>query len=388
MDSIVKNFEYEVIKRRIVLSRKLKDLAETGKNDARLSELISDADIELAAAEDACRFSRFSVAALCLDKAEEAFARIETAIKEQATNSQDNRTSSANTYVVIDLSQGPYADTYPVSYMAEPPRGGFNTREFKTDRIVLRRIPPGTFNYLGKYRTILTKPYYIGLFEVTQSQWELVMGQNPSKNRMSMYPVERVFYETIRGGNLGAGWPKSAAVDDDSFIGRLRKRTQLNGLDLPTDAQWDYAFLAGATEDNCDQGELGRMEKMSVSSEPPYTGVGSYPPNPWGIYYTNINGCGIQEWCLDWYSHFDKLDLESVPFMDPKGPSQNAYMNRILRCFSFLDPCAFDSYSACGRSPEVWSYDDYHEDQNIPGFDSRDFDQSHTFGLRLAMHSN
>ena len=323
MNNEVTNSEYEVIKRRIVLSRKLKELAETG-----------------------------------------------------------TRASNANTYVVIDLAKGAFADTYPVSYMAESPRGGFNTEEYKTDKIVLRRITPGTFKFLGKYKTILTKPFYIGIFEVTQRQWELVMGRNPSKNRMAMYPVERVFYATIRGENLGAGWPKSTAVDDNSFIGRLRKRTHLNGLDLPTDAQWDYAFLAGATEDNCDQGELGRLGNTGVLSAQPYIGVGSYPPNPWGVYYTNINGCGIQEWCLDWYSHFDELDLESVPFMDPKGPPQNAYMNRVMRCFLFLDPYAFDSYSALARSPEVWSCDDYNDE------DHSSFDQSHTFGFRLAMHTN
>ena len=372
MDNEVTNSEYEVIKRRLVLSRKLKDLAETGKDSARLSDLISNADIELAAAEDACRFGRFNIAAQCMDRAEEAFARIEEEI--------------ANTFLVIDLSNGPWADSYPVSYLAKPPFGGFNTCEYKTDKIVLRRITPGTFKFLGKYKTILTKPYYIGIFEVTQRQWGLVMGRNPARKKGEMYPVESVFYDTIRGGNLGADWPKSSAVDNDSFIGRLRKRTQLDGLDLPTEAQWEYACRAGATNDYSSQEQEDAIMKHRPfengnggnGHEDKSRMVGSCQPNDWGLYDMHITNESIIEWCLDWHVNDNEFDSSSLPFVNPNGPQRQS-MFRVLRGGMLGCPPQL-SWSEYSR----WSSEPNHNSEVY----GNAYDGSDTFGFRLAMHSN
>ena len=73
------------------------------------------------------------------------------------------------TYCVIDLSAGASALSYPVSYLAEPPSGGFNANVYKTTELALRRIEPGTFMMQDKYQTTLTKAFYIGIFEMTQN---------------------------------------------------------------------------------------------------------------------------------------------------------------------------------------------------------------------------
>ena len=123
--------------------------------------------------------------------------------------------------MVIDLSGGPSATSYPVSYLNGVPDGGW-TDEYKTTKLVLRRIEPGTFTMgsptgeIGRYadretqrEVTLTRAYYIGVFETTQRQWELVMGSSPSQYAGALRPVESVSYEMIRGDNIGAGWPTS-----------------------------------------------------------------------------------------------------------------------------------------------------------------------------------
>ena len=142
-------------------------------------------------------------------------------------------------YCVIDLSGGTNAASYPVSYLAEPPSGGFNVDDYKMTKLVLRRIEPGSF-IMGDdqtnqtHRVTLTKPFFIGVFEVTQKQYSLVTGSNPSEFAGYMsHPVEKVSYDAIRGSSDGARWPSSGAVDSSSFMGRLRARTGLD-FDLPT----------------------------------------------------------------------------------------------------------------------------------------------------------
>ncbi len=153
-------------------------------------------------------------------------------------------------YCVIDLSGGANASSYPVLYLADVPSGGFSTDEYTTTKLVLRLIEPGPFMMNGSYSITLTKPFYCGIFEVTQRQWELVTGSNPcsstSYGKGNSYPVHYVSYNMIRGSSAGAGWPGSTAVDGSSFLGKLQARTGID-FDLPTEAQWEYACRAGTT---------------------------------------------------------------------------------------------------------------------------------------------
>lgn len=228
------------------------------------------------------------------------------------------------TYCVIDLSAGSSAASYPVTYLAEPPSGGFNVSEYKTSKLVLKRIEAGSFKMDGSYDVALTKPFYCGLFEVTQRQWELVKGSNPcsstSSGKGNTYPVHYISYNMIRGKSAGAGWPSSSAVDASSFLGKLRARTGLD-FDLPTEAQWEYACRAGTTTTYSygDSANGSYMWYSSNSSSKSHE-VGTKSPNPWGLYDMHGN---VWEWCLDWYAS------SLTGGTDPKGSSSGS--NRVRR---------------------------------------------------------
>ena len=257
------------------------------------------------------------------------------------------------TYLVIDLSGGANAASYPVSYLGAEPQGGW-TDEYKTDKLVLRMIQPGTFTmgspagevgryaYENQHTVTLTKPFYMGVFEVTQRQWELVMGTKPSYFSNATYyqtrPVEQVSYNQIRGSSLGAKWPASGEVDATSFIGKIRIKTGLDEFDLPTEAQWEFACRAGtttalnsgknltSTSSDANMNEVGRYWCNFPSGGTSYSSssttsagtaaVGSYKPNEWGLYDMHGN---VYEWCLDWWTS----SLSAAT--DPVGASSGSY---------------------------------------------------------------
>ena len=242
-------------------------------------------------------------------------------------------TTSA-TYCVIDLSAGANATSYPVTYLASPPSGGFNVDEYKTTKLVLKRLAAGTFKMQGSTNVKLTKPFFCGLFEVTQRQYELVTGSNPcsstSCGKGNTFPVHYVSYNTIRGSSNGAKWPSSSTVDSTSFMGKLRTRTGLD-FDLPTEAQWEYACRAGTTTtysygNSANGNYMWYYDNSSSKSHP----VGSKSANPWGLYDMHGN---VWEWCLDWYGTL-------AYGTDPKGTSSGS--NRVRRggCWDyFADYC-------------------------------------------------
>ncbi len=175
----------------------------------------------------------------------------------------------------------------------------------------------------GLHTVTIPGIFYIGVFEITQRQWELVMGTRPSWFSNADYyatrPVENISYEMIRGTGMtgGAGWPAYGhAVDSDSFLGRLQAKTGLV-VDLPTEAQWEYACRAetgtalnsgknlSATDQCAEMDEVGRYKFNGGSvyyagstTENGTAKVGSYRPNGWGLYDMHGN---VMEWCLDWY---------------------------------------------------------------------------------------
>ena len=237
--------------------------------------------------------------------------------------------TNAARYCVIDLSAGANASSYPVTYLAEEPAGGFANNTYRTTKLALRRCNAGSFKMQGATTTTLTKPFYMGVFEVTQKQWSLVMGSDPcsstSYGKGDGYPVHFVSYNMIRGSSNGAKWPSSAAVDATSFIGKLQARTKLN-FDLPTEAQWEYACRAGTTTTyywgNSMDGDYAWYSSNSSSQSHP---VGTKKPNAWGLYDMSGN---VLEWCLDWHG--------SLAYgTDPKGSSSGSC--RVIRGGSWND---------------------------------------------------
>ena len=269
-----------------------------------------------------------------------------------------SQTQAANAlYCVIDLSAGPNASKYPVTGFDTPPSGGFNTDEYKTTKLALRRIDPGTF-IMGNdqndesHRVKITKRFYCGIFEMTQKQYGLVMGSNPSKHKGDMRPVEQVSWNTIRGDSATCNWPSSANADPDSFMGKLQARTGLN-FDLPTEAQWEYACRAGTTSKFNNGGDteddMKKSGRYKDNHDGPggydqHTTVGSYLPNAWGLYDMHGN---IWEWCLD------RDGNPSGGVADPSGSSSAAH--RVLRggCwYNYTGNCASSSRNASDPSEE------------------------------------
>lgn len=292
-------------------------------------------------------------------------------------------TTSTWLYMVVDLSAGPSASSYPVSYLNAVPAGGW-TDEYKSTKLVLRKIPAGTFTMgapageLGKdldegQRLVtLTKDYYIGVFEVTQKQWERVMGNWPSYFTNITYretrPLDRVSYFQIRENPANSDdpivyWPSNDLVHADSFIGKLRGKTGLSTFDLPTEAQWEYACRAGTTTalnsgknltaiESCpNMDEVGRYGYNGgaggTGSSDTSVGtakVGSYLPNAWGLFDMHGN---VWEWCLDWY-------YSSPPgLVDPFGGWASP-LGRVKRSGSWNYDDAGDCRSASRHYQTPW----------------------------------
>ena len=265
-------------------------------------------------------------------------------------------------YMVIDVSGGPTTNCYPVDFMNGAPANGFNTEEYKGDKIVLRRIHPGSYiagspenplesgRNVGRnaqretqHRVALSQPFYIGIFEITQQQYQNVKNSNPSflqGDNWKFRPVENVSYSDVRGGK----WPTAPAPAEDSFVNMLLSKCKsrnpstgeytddVTGFDLPTDFQWEYACRAGTTKafsttnsfDNTSATEqeeqlkfLGRYENNQNDGHGESSGhtiVGSYLPNAWGLYDMHGN---VWERCRDWL----REDVQALKqYRDPTGP--------------------------------------------------------------------
>ena len=268
-------------------------------------------------------------------------------------------------YMVVDLSGGADADRYPVAYLSAPPAGGW-TDEYKTTKLVLRLVPAGTFTMGSpsdergrlpglpdetQHEVTISQPFYIGVFPVTQRQYELVTAARPgyfsNADCYQTRPVENVSWDDIRGAGAAYNWPRSAAVDPAKFMGRLRAKTRLSTFDLPTEAKWEYACRAGTTtalnsgknlastvqtSRDANMDEVGRYLYNYPSGTTDYpsgdsgvtngsAAVGSYLPNAWGLYDMHGNVC---EWCLDY-----RGDYPTTAVTDPVGPDSG--MIRVIR---------------------------------------------------------
>lgn len=244
-------------------------------------------------------------------------------------------------FMVIDLSEGAVATRYPVTYYKKEEElpGGIQNEVYKTTKLLMRVIPPGKFlmgspkGQLGYDKTqpvtevSVTNAFFIGVFEVTQKQWECVMGRNPSyfenAAASATRPVEQVSCYDIRENaetNMDASdsnLSHNSDVNAQSFLRRLRMKTGIRGFDLPTEIQWEYACRAGTRTalnsgknlsdmyiDN-NLAEVGRYYsnggrgyKKDGTTQIMTAPVGSYKPNAWGLYDMHGN---VAEWCLDSY---------------------------------------------------------------------------------------
>ena len=243
----------------------------------------------------------------------------------------------AATYMVVELSGGASATEYPVTFTNMPPEGGWNQTIYKTDKLVLRRIPAGTgilgaptdeIGYDARYqlqrKVTFTNDYYIAIFETTQKQFQNVMGYNASLwAPQDDKPVGYVNYQFLRGTNsfvkasdqAGGTWPDHEAT---SFFGVLNSKLSADALsaagfgdyemELPTVSQWEYACRAGTTGawnngttitnelTDANAGLLSWYYKQANYLYALPEVVGQKLPNAYGLYDMHGN---IGEWTRD-----------------------------------------------------------------------------------------
>ncbi len=171
-------------------------------------------------------------------------------------------------------------------------------------------------------KVTIAKPFWMGKHEVTQEQWEAVMGNNPSSSKGAKNPVEQVSWNDIQG-----------------FLQKLNAGPAGTGYALPTEAQWEYACRAGTTtpfhlgetistdQANYDgnytygQGRKGEYRRRPIA-------VGSFPANAWGLHDMHGN---VWEWCASPYAK--EYDGSESKGADAEGGS------RVLRGGSwFVNP--------------------------------------------------
>jgi formylglycine-generating enzyme required for sulfatase activity len=161
----------------------------------------------------------------------------------------------------------------------------------------------------------LTNAFELGVYEVTQKQYEAVMGTNPSQFKGPQNPVERVSWD-----DAVEFCRKLSALPAEKKAGYVYR--------LPTEAEWECACRAGTTtaysfgDSDSELGDYAWYNENSVNTTHP---VGGKKPNPWGLYDMHGN---VFEWCQDWYG-----DYPSGAVTDPTGAASGS--RRVLRGGSF-----------------------------------------------------
>jgi formylglycine-generating enzyme required for sulfatase activity len=161
--------------------------------------------------------------------------------------------------------------------------------------------------------TVALDGFWIGQYEVTQRQWQVMMGSNPSRFKGDDRPVERV------------SWIEAVA-----FCRKLSSATGKT-YTLPTEAQWEYACRAGSAGTFCfgsDESRLGEYAWFFRNSDRTHP-VGQKQPNAWGLHDMHGN---VWEWCADWY---DANYYENSPSRNPTGPATG--LSRVVRGGSWAD---------------------------------------------------
>ena len=159
-------------------------------------------------------------------------------------------------------------------------------------------------------RVRISQGFFLGKYEVTQAEWEAVMGGNPSgfDECGPTCPVEKVSWD-----------------DTQEFIRRLNAMVGEERYRLPTEAEWEYAARAGTSGDR--YGNLDAVAWYKGNSGDRTHPVGQKAPNAWGLYDMLGN---VREWVEDW-----KGDYPGGSVTDPRGPVSGS--KRVIRGGGWYD---------------------------------------------------
>lgn len=173
----------------------------------------------------------------------------------------------------------------------------------------------------------ISKPYYLGKYEVTQGQWKKVMGSNPSHfqgdkvaGNSDLHPVENVTWE-----------------DAQAFIQKLNEMDTAYTYRLPTEFEWEYAARAGA-EELLSWSETGKQAWIQKSDKGTTNSVGQMKANPWGLHDMLGN---VWEWVEDFYN--EEVFAHPVP---PKSGEVH-----VLKGGSFISDVTNATYFFHGGGP-------------------------------------
>jgi len=250
-------------------------------------------------------------------------------------------TDASGNYSLVDLAAGSYTIAAEKSgYYARTQQVTVNDGEITVNNVTLILesetlegmvfVKGGTFE-MGStsgvsneqpVHSVAISSFYIGKYEVTQSEYEAVMGNNPSSFSGENNPVENVsWYDAIEYCNKlseNQGFTKFYTINGTNVTMNWRA----NGFRLPTEAEWEYASRGGmhsaqytySGSNNIDDVALYFSNSGSKTHE-----VGTKQPNELGIYDMSGN---VWEWCNDWYS---STYYSSSPSVDPQGPGSGTY---------------------------------------------------------------
>lgn len=170
----------------------------------------------------------------------------------------------------------------------------------------------------------ISRPFYIGKFEVTQAQWKQVMGHNPAtfqgalvSDGADQHPVEQVTWQ-----------------DTQAFLAKLNALDKTHHYRLPTEFEWEYAARAGAQDDIAWKAIWASAQMGSTTT----SRVGQKTPNAWGLYDMLGN---VWEWVQDYYNE--------KPFADPVPPRSGK--QHVLKGASFVGDVKNATYMTHAAGP-------------------------------------
>lgn len=243
---------------------------------------------------------------------------------------------------------------------------------YKTNKMVFRRIPAAgkSFNMQNNTNKVVTftKDFYIGVFEVTQTQW-YKFGTRTCWETNKLYnatrPATDLFMMSDSTRILRGHWMETLANHswNGGYLGAMANATGLL-VDLPTEAQWEFACRAGTTAalysgKAYSYGEAGKLARMyhgtgnrNCDLSQRTSAVGSYKPNAWGLYDMIGNAW---ELCLDMWSEASNLPAGTDPLV---ANSANNYYH-VKRGASIT--CAEDWHKVTTRKSVYYGSSDDHD---------------------------